>query len=215
MQDNIINGDTENTDNINTGDISEIHPNSAEEAPAEPQKGRWYSLRTFTGHETKVKTAIEIEVKRLKLSDRIFEVLIPQENVYEVRNGKRRLKVRNFLPGYILIRAELDKRVKDILVNLPSVVSFVGPRGEPAHLQNDEVDRILGRVEERRDITTVETAFRIGDPVKVIDGPFSTFSGTVKEVNNEKQKLKVEVGILGRKTPVELDFSQVEPENHG
>ncbi len=177
-------------------------------------KGKWYSLRTFTSHEAKVKLAIELEVKRLKMEDRIFEVLIPQENVYEIRNGKRRQRTRNFLPGYILVRAEIDKRVKDVLVNLPSVVSFVGPRGEPAHLQPEEVNRILGRLEERKDITTVETAFAIGDPVKVIDGPFSTFNGTIKEVNNEKQKLKVEVGILGRKTPVELDFSQVEPENH-
>lgn len=179
------------------------------------EQPKWYAMRTFTSHEAKVKTSIETEVKRLKLEEKVFEVLIPQESIYEVRNGKRRLRVRNFLPGYILIRAILDKRIKDMLVNLPSVVSFVGPRGEPAPLQRDEVDRILGRVEERKDIATVETAFQIGDPVRVIDGPFSTFSGSVKEVNNEKQKLKVEVGILGRKTPVELDFSQVEPENHG
>lgn len=179
------------------------------------EQPKWYALRTFTSHESKVKVSIESEVKRLKLEEKIVEVLIPQESIYEVRNGKRRLRVRNFLPGYILLRAILDKRIKDMLVNLPSVVSFVGPRGEPTPLQRDEVDRILGRVEERKDIATVETAFQIGDPVRVIDGPFSTFSGTVKEVNNEKQKLKVEVGILGRKTPVELDFSQVEPENHG
>lgn len=178
-------------------------------------KGKWYALRTFTSHEEKVRIAIEMEMKRLKLYDNIFEVLIPKENVYEVRNGKRRTKTRNFLPGYILVRAELDKRVKDILVNLPSVVSFVGPRGEPAPLRNDEIDRILGRLQERKDITTVDTAFAVGDPVKVIDGPFSTFSGVVKEVNNRMQKLQVEVGILGRKTPVELGFHQVEPENHG
>lgn len=179
------------------------------------EQPKWYALRTFTSHESKVKASIEAEVKRLKLEEKIFEVLIPQESIYEVRNGKRRLRVRNFLPGYILLRVILDKRIKDMLVNLPSVVSFVGPRGEPCPLQKDEVDRIMGRVEERKDIATVETAFQIGDPVRVIDGPFTTFSGTVKEVNNEKQKLKVEVGILGRKTPVELDFSQVEPENHG
>ncbi len=175
---------------------------------------KWYALRTFTGHEAKVKLGIETEVKRLKLQDKIVEIIIPQENVYEVRGGKRRQRTKNFLPGYILLKAILDKKIKDIITHLPSVVSFVGARGEPTQLQKEEVDRIFGRVEERKDITTVETAFAIGDPVRVIDGPFTTFSGTVKEVNNEKQKLKVEVGILGRKTPVELDFSQVEPENH-
>lgn len=190
-------------------------PEVPTEEVVEPEKGRWYALRTFTSHEEKVRISIELEMKRLKLNDRIFEVLIPKENVYEVRNGKRKMKTRNFLPGYILVRAELDKRVKDILVNLPSVVSFVGPRGEPAPLQNEEIDRILGRLQERKDIATVDTAFAVGDPVKVIDGPFSTFSGVVKEVNNRMQKLQVEVGILGRKTPVELGFHQVEPENHG
>ncbi len=214
IQDNKINSaNPEIEENTANPMLGEQAPEVAEDPNKD--KGFWYSLRTFTSHEGKVKLAIEAEVKRLKLENNIFEVLIPQENIYEIRNGKRRLRTRNFLPGYILVRAELDKRVKDILANLPSVVSFVGPRGEPARLQTDEVDRILGRVEERKDITTVETAFAIGDPVKVIDGPFSTFSGTIKEVNNEKQKLKVEVGILGRKTPVELDFSQVESENHG
>ena len=175
---------------------------------------KWYALRTYTGHEQKVKASIDSEVKRLKLYDRVTDVVIPMENVYEVRSGKRKTRSKNFLPGYVLIKANLDKKIRDIIVNIASVVSFVGPRGEPAPLQNDEVRRILGRIEERRSIITVETAFELGDPVKVIDGPFASFSATVKEVNNEKQKLKVEVGILGRKTPVELDFSQVEPENH-
>lgn len=179
---------------------------------------RWYVLRTFTGYESKVKVTIESEVKRLGLEEYILDVLIPQENVYEVRNGKRHLKVRNFLPGYILVKTldlTANRRIKDILVNLPAVVSFVGPGGRPEPLPQAEVDRIFGRVEERKDVATVETAFAEGDPVRVIDGPFATFTGTIKEVNQEKQKLKVEVGILGRKTPVELDFSQVEPENHG
>lgn len=176
---------------------------------AEP---KWYALRTFTSHEQKVKTSIEAEVKRLGLEEKVHEVVIPQETVFEVRGGKKRTKVKNFLPGYILIKAVLDMKTKDVISNLPSIVSFVGRRNDAVALRPDEVDRILGRVEERKDIATVETLFAEGDPVKVIDGPFNTFSGTVKEVNNEKQKLKVEVGILGRKTPVELDFSQVELE---
>ncbi|MFP4544363.1 MAG: transcription termination/antitermination protein NusG [Candidatus Kapaibacterium sp.] len=179
---------------------------------AEELEFKWYALRTFTSHEQKVKLSIETEIKRLGLDDKLKEVIIPEETVFEVRGGKRRTRVKNFLPGYILLHVALDKKVKDVVSNLPSVVSFVGRRNEAVPLRPQEVERIIGRVEERKDITTIETTFNIGDPVKVIDGPFSSFNGTVKEVNNEKQKMKVEVGILGRKTPVELDFSQVELE---
>ncbi|TNE33279.1 transcription termination/antitermination factor NusG [bacterium] len=179
----------------------------------ERKKPNWYALRTFTGHEQKVKNLIEIESKRIGIDDRIMEVIIPEETVFEVRGGKRRTKTKNFLPGYIILYAVLDLKVQDVIQNLPSVVSFVGRRNEATPLRKEEVNRIIGRLEERKDVATVETQFQIGDPVKVIDGPFNTFSGTVKEVNNEKQKLKVEVGILGRKTPVELDFTQVEIEN--
>ncbi len=175
---------------------------------------KWYALRTYTGQENKVKQQIFAETKRYGLGDWVKDVLVPEETVFEVRNGKRRTKIKNFLPGYIMVCCRLNKKMKDIIVSLPSVVAFVGRRNEPTPLQKVEVDRIMGRVEERKDVSTIETSFQIGDPVKVIDGPFNTFSGTVKEVNNEKQKLKVEVGILGRKTPVELDFTQVELENH-
>ena len=175
---------------------------------------KWYALRTYTGQENKVKLQIFAEAKRYGMADWVKDVLVPEETVFEVRNGKRRTKVKNFLPGYIMVYCRLNKKLKDIIVSLPSVVAFVGRRNEPTPLQKAEVDRILGRVEERKDISTIETTFQIGDPVKVIDGPFNSFSGTVKEVNYEKQKLKVEVGILGRKTPVELDFTQVELENH-
>lgn len=177
-------------------------------------QAKWYALRTFTSHEEKVKDSILFETKRLGLSERVIEVVIPQETVFEVRNGKRRTRVKNFLPGYILVHAVLDKKIFDVITGLPSVVSFVGRGNAAEALRQDEIDRIIGRVEERKDIQTMETSFQIGDPVKVIDGPFNSFSGTVKEVNNEKQKLKVEVGILGRKTPVELDFGQVEIEQH-
>jgi len=181
---------------------------------SEDQDFKWYCLRTYTGHEQKVKLTIESELKRLGLDANVPEIIIPQETVFEVRGGKRKTKIKNFLPGYIVLRIDLNKKIKDVIQNLPSVVSFVGTKSEPAPLRKNEIDRIIGRVEERKSIATIETSFEIGDPVKVIDGPFSSFNGTVKEVNFEKQKLKVEVGILGRKTPVELDFSQVEVENH-
>lgn len=194
-----------NTENI-TEKITEI--------TSENKDMKWYAIRTYTGHEQKVKMSIESEIKRLKLQERITDIIIPQETVFEVRNGKRRTKIKNFLPGYIVIHTVLDKKILDIITNLPSVVSFVGTKNEPAPLQFHEIERIIGRVEERKSIETIEHSFQIGDPVKVVDGPFTNFNGTVKEINNEKQKLKVEVGILGRKTPVELDFRQVELENH-
>jgi transcriptional antiterminator NusG len=175
---------------------------------------KWYCLRTYTGHEEKVKLTIENELKRLDLDEKVPEIIIPQETVFEVRGGKRRTKIKNFLPGYIVLKVNLNKKIKDVIQNLPSVVSFVGTKSAPSALRKNEIDRIIGRVEERKSIATIETSFEIGDPVKIIDGPFTTFSGTVKEINFEKQKMKVEVGILGRKTPVELDFSQVEMENH-
>lgn len=175
---------------------------------------KWYALRTFTSHEEKVKLTIESELKRLGLDDNVKDIIIPQETVFEVRGGKRRTRIKNFLPGYIVLHIVLTKKIEDVITNLPSVVSFVGTRSKPATLQKHEVERIIGRVEERKSVETIETNFEVGDPIKVIDGPFTNFNGTVKEVNYEKQKMKVEVGILGRKTPVELDFRQVELENH-
>jgi len=216
MSDDLINNSIidESFDSEEIGNSSEQDTDKVgKDAVAEDSSDlKWYALRTFTGHEQRVKQTIEVEVKRLGLQDRVGEVIIPQETVFEVRNGKRRTRVKNFLPGYIVISAALDIKVKDTISNLPSVVAFVGRKNEPQALQPSEVERIIGRVLERQDIQTVETKFSVGDPVKVIDGPFNTFNGTIKEINYEKQKMKVEVGILGRKTPVELDFSQVEIE---
>ena len=123
---------------------------------------KWYVVRTYTGHESKVKLTLESEIKRLELGEKIKEIIIPQETVFEVRGGKRRTKVKNFLPGYIIIYAILHKKIKDIITNLPSVVSFVGTKAEPAALQPHEIERIIGRVEERKSIETIETTFEIG-----------------------------------------------------
>ncbi|MFA6233757.1 MAG: transcription termination/antitermination protein NusG [Bacteroidota bacterium] len=186
----------------------------ASEEETQTEHLRWYAIRSYSGHENKVKAYIENEVKQadptLKMSERIAAVIVPTEKVYEVRDGKKRTKTRNFFPGYVLVNCVLDKDTKHLILNTPSVISFVGPKNAPAPLRRDEVDKILGRMEERRDTEVPEVQFRVGDPVRVIDGPFNTFSGFVQEVNQEKTKLKVMVSIFGRKTPVELDFSQVE-----
>lgn len=173
---------------------------------------RWYVVRTFSGHENKVKSHLESEVKLLKLDDRIHSVMVPSEKIFEVKDGKKKSKTKTFFPGYILVEAFLDKETKHLILNTPSVMGFVGTRGEPVPLQPDEVRRLIGRIEARKDAETLAVPFTIGEPVKVIDGPFNNFSGVVQEVNDEKMKLKVMVSIFGRRTPVELDFSQVEAE---
>ena len=181
----------------------------------EPQatQMKWYALRCFTGHEKKVKAYIEDEMQRRGLADRVLEVVIPVEKVYEVRDGKKKVKEKSFLPGYILLEAAIDKKIVDIILSIPSVVSFVGSsKDRPTALQPDEMRRILGKVEEKKNMESPEVLYKIGQPVKVIDGPFNGFQAQVKEINEDKQKLKVEVSIFGRKTPVELDYAQVEPE---
>ncbi len=173
---------------------------------------RWYALRIFSGHEARVQQLLENELERLTLMEFVPHIIIPQEKVFEVRDGKKRTRMKNFLPGYLLVEAVLTKKVIDVIQNTPSVMSFLGRKNTPEPLQQHEVNRILNRMEERKNVETIDESFEIGDPVKVIDGPFNNFSGIVREVNNQKQKLKVEVSIFGRKTPVLLDFTQVEME---
>ena len=173
---------------------------------------KWYVVRTYSGHENKVKAYLENEVAQAGLTDRITSVIVPSEKVFEVKDGKKKSKTRTFFPGYILVEAVLDKATQHLILNTPSVISFVGPKNAPAPLQPTEVRRLIGKIEERKDVEVIEVPFRMGDAVKVVDGPFNNFSGFVQEVNEEKMKLKVMVSIFGRKTPVELDFSQVELE---
>ena len=173
---------------------------------------RWYVVRTYSGHENKVKAYLENEVNQAGLGERISSVIVPSEKVFEVKDGKKKSKTRTFFPGYILVEAVLDKATQHVILNTPSVISFVGPKNTPAPLQPSEVRRLIGKIEERKDVEVIEVPFRLGEAVKVIDGPFNNFSGFVQEVNEEKMKVKVMVSIFGRKTPVELDFSQVELE---
>lgn len=146
------------------------------------------------------------------MGDRISSVLIPSEKVIEMKDGKKKTKMRNFFPGYVLVEAVLDKETTHLILEAPSVLGFVPDKHNPAPLQPGEVRRLIGKMEQKEAIELVEIPFRAGDPVKVVEGPFNNFNGFVKEVNPEKLKVKVEVSIFGRKTPVELDFSQVELE---
>jgi transcription termination/antitermination protein NusG len=173
---------------------------------------KWYVVRTYSGHENKVKAYIENEVAQANLGEKICSVIVPSEKVFEVKDGKKKSRTRTFFPGYILVEAILDKATTHLILNTPSVISFVGPKNSPAPLQGPEVRRLIGKIEERKDVEVMEVPFKPGDAVKVTDGPFNNFNGFVQEINEEKMKLKVMVSIFGRKTPVELDFSQVEAE---
>ncbi|MDT8402072.1 MAG: transcription termination/antitermination protein NusG [Bacteroidales bacterium] len=176
---------------------------------------KWYVLRAIGGKEKKVKEYIESEINRLELQDYISQVLIPQEKVYQIRSGKKISKERNFFPGYVLIEAALVGEVPHILKNIPNVIGFLGTKeGEPVPLRKSEINRILGKVDElAASDEEINVPFYVGESVKVVDGPFNSFTGIIEEVNDEKKKLKVMVKIFGRKTPLELSFMQVEKDS--
>lgn len=175
---------------------------------------KWYVLRAIGGKEKKVKEYVESEIARLNLQEFVSQVLIPTEKVYQIRNGKKISKERNFFPGYILIEAVLVGEIPHILRNIPNVIGFLGGKDdEPTPLRVSEVNRILGKVDELAESDEeINVPFFVGEAVKVIDGPFNSFTGIIEEVNEEKKKLKVMVKIFGRKTPLELSFMQVEKE---
>lgn len=173
----------------------------------------WYVVRAISGKENKVKEYLESEIKRLGLEDYITQVLIPKEKVYQIRKGKKISKERNYFPGYVLIEAALVGEIPHIVKNVPNVLGFLGTKGEADPLRPSEVNRILGKVDELAEQgEEVNVPFIVGETVKVIDGPFNSFSGVIEEINEEKKKLKVMVKIFGRKTPLELGFMQVEKE---
>ncbi|MDD2491496.1 MAG: transcription termination/antitermination protein NusG [Bacteroidales bacterium] len=174
----------------------------------------WYVVRAAGGKEKKAKEYIEVEIKRLKLEDRIFQVLIPTEKVYQVKNGKKVSTDRIFFPGYILVEAILTPEIQHILRDIPHVSGFLTDKASkdnnPVPLRQAEVNRILGKVDELADMEEENiTPFIIGEAVKVVDGPFNGFDGTVEEIDEDKKKVKVMVKIFGRKTLLELNFVQV------
>ncbi|MGP1446910.1 MAG: transcription termination/antitermination protein NusG [Candidatus Limimorpha sp.] len=171
---------------------------------------KWYVVKAISGKEKKVKEYLESEIDRLNLHDQISQVLIPTEKYYEVKNGKKVSKERNYLPGYVLIEAALVGEVAHVIRNVPNVLGFLGTKGDPDPLRPAEVNRILGRMDELQEMGEGnDVSFLVGQSVIVNDGPFKSFSGVVEEVNEEKKKLKVSVKIFGRKTPLELSYFQV------
>lgn len=176
---------------------------------------KWYVLRAIGGKEKKVKEYIDNEIANGDLKGFVDQVLIPTEKVYQIRNGKKISKERNFFPGYILVEADLVGEVAHTLRNFPNVIGFLGDTkgGDPVPMRQNEVNRILGRVDElAENDEEINIPFVVGETVKVVDGPFNGFNGTIEEINEEKKKLQVMVKIFGRKTPLELSFMQVEKE---
>ncbi len=171
---------------------------------------RWYVVHTYSGHEQKVKRYLESAIINGGLEEFFGQVLVPTEEVTEMKGGKRSTSTKKFLPSYILVEVELNKRSQDTVVSVPGVTNFVGSGGKPSPLKKAEVERIVGQIDKSRTEEVTDVPFHAGDSVKVNDGPFQDFSGTVSEVNMERRKVKVMVSIFGRPTPVELDFLQVE-----
>ncbi len=182
---------------------------------AKKENLKWYVVRAISGKEKKVKEHLEVEISRLGLEDYVAQVLIPTEKVYQIRNGKKVSKERNYFPGYVMIEASLVGEIPHIIKNVNNVIGFLGETkgGDPVPMRQAEVNRILGKVDELADSDEeVNIPYIVGETVKVIDGPFNSFSGVIEEINEEKKKLKVMVKIFGRKTPLELSYMQVEKE---
>lgn len=180
---------------------------------AEDNTKKWYVVRSVSGQENKIKDYIEKEISYQGLEDFIEQILVPTEKVVQVRNGKKINKERVYFPGYIMIQANLGGEIPHIIKGINGVIGFLGETkgGDPVPLRKSEVNRMLGKVDELSVKTeNVAIPFTIGETIKVIDGPFNGFNGTVEKINEEKRKLEIMVKIFGRKTPLELSYMQVE-----
>ncbi len=174
---------------------------------------KWYVVRAIGGQENKVKTYIENEIARLGLSDYVEQVLVPTEKVIQIRNGKKINKEKVYFPGYIMVQANLTGELPHVIKSVTGVIGFLGETkgGDPVPLRKTEVNRMLGKVDELAvQNENVAIPYVLGETVKVVDGPFNGFDGTIENINEEKRKLEVMVKIFGRKTPLELSYMQVE-----
>lgn len=171
---------------------------------------KWYVIHTQTGHEEKVKLNIEKRARENSLQELIAQILIPTEKVSEVKGGKKKISFRKFFPGYVLLEMELTDKLWYLIKATPGVTGFIGPRAKPRALKEKEIKIILRQTEERREKPIPKVKFEKGEGIRVIVGPFTNFNGIVEETNPNKGKLKVNVSIFGRATPVELEYWQVE-----
>ena len=172
------------------------------------ERRQWYVIHCYSGYENKVRKNLEQRVETMGMKDRIFDVVIPTQEEIEVRDGKRRTVERHVFPGYVLVEMILEEESWFVVRNTPGVTGFVGMGDEPTPLRDDEVTHIMRRMES--EAPTYKVTYKAGDRVRIIDGPFNDFRGTVDEIDMERSKIRVMVNFFGRETPVELDFLQVE-----
>ncbi len=188
-----------------------VDEDAGTEEEARRQEGRyWYVIHSYSGYENKVKKNLESRIESMGMQDYIFEVVVPTEGVVELRDGRRRTVEQRIFPGYILVDMILNDESWFAVRNTPGVTGFVGSGNQPTPLRQEEVDSILRRMEE--EAPKVKVSFRVGDSVRIVDGPFADFLGTVDDLNLEKGKVRLLVSFFGRETPVELDFLQVQTE---
>ena len=174
-------------------------------------KMRWYVVQAFSGFEQRVATSLREHIKIHQMEDKFGEVLVPTEEVIEMRAGQKRKSARKFFPGYVLVEMAMDEEAWHLVKSVPRVLGFIGGTSDrPAPITQKEVDAILNRLEENTDSPTPKTLFEPGEVVRVTEGPFADFNGVVEEVDYEKSRVKVSVLIFGRSTPVDLEFGQVE-----
>jgi len=171
---------------------------------------KWYVVHTYSGHENKVKENIKKMVNSSPIKDQFGQIVVPTEEVAEMKKGKKKITTRKFFPSYILIEMHMSDESWHLVNSIPGVTSFVGTGKKPQPLSQQEVDRIMGRMDKEKQTIIPEIPFTLGEHIRIKDGPFSDFTGVIDEINPEKGKLKVLVSIFGRETPVELDFLQVE-----
>ncbi|MCL7744709.1 transcription termination/antitermination protein NusG [Guyparkeria hydrothermalis] len=172
---------------------------------------RWYVVQAFSQYENSVKKALQERIERAGLQDLFGEILVPSEEVVEMRDGVKRRSERKFFPGYVLVQVEMTDEAWHLIKSVPRVLGFIGTSGgKPTPISEREADQILNRVKDSTEKPKPKTLFDVGEMVRVCDGPFNDFTGTVEEVNYEKSRLRVAVSIFGRSTPVELNFDQVE-----
>jgi len=174
---------------------------------------RWYAVQAFSGMEKSVKAGLEERVARSNLQDQFGDILVPVEEVIELKNGQKTISERRLYPGYVLVQMEMTDESWHLVRSTPRVTSFIGGTAQrPTPIKDKEVEIILRRMDDSKSNPTQKMTFEKGESVRVVDGPFKDFSGSVEEVNYDKNKLRVSVVIFGRATPVELDFAQVEKE---
>jgi transcriptional antiterminator NusG len=172
---------------------------------------RWYVVQAFSGYEKSVKRSLEERIIRFNMESKFGQILVPTEEVVEMRDGKKRRSERKFFPGYVLIEMEMDDDTWHLVKDAPRVLGFIGgKKDEPAPISQKEVDSILNRIQEGTDKPRPKVLFEAGELVRIIDGPFNDFSGVVEEVDYDKSRMRVSVSIFGRSTPVDLQFIQVE-----